>query len=180
MAQPVQVVSGVLQPSYSFTRPGNTTQYAAGDLVANNTSAASVVAMSWDIGSAENDGRRSIYLPGIRLHKSDKDLVSASFKVHIYKATPTFTSAGDNGVFSTVVATGNAHWLGSYSGTFAASHADGDSVVLTPDSGVVNPLLLSEQVVASPVRIYGLIEALGTYTPADSEVFTAELLLETN
>jgi len=31
----------------TFTRPGDTNVYASGDLVANNTAAASVVPMSW-------------------------------------------------------------------------------------------------------------------------------------
>lgn len=157
--------------SANFTRPSNTTQYAVGDLIANNTAAASVVPLSW----AASPQRAGFYVVGVRLHKSDHDLTSAQFRIHLYKASPTFTSAGDNGVFSTVVATGNSDWLGSFDGTMVASHADGDSVVCVPTEGVILPAAL-----AAGTTIYGLIEALATYTPASAEVFTAELIVEQN
>lgn len=184
MATQVQTLKGVTAPSYNFTRPTDTTQYAVGDLIANNTAAASVVPLSWKVGTAEGNvasqGTKSFYVTGIRLHKSDKDITSAQFRVHLYKAIPTFTSAGDNGAFSTVVATGNANWLGSFDGTMVASHADGDSVICVPTEGLVAPQLIGGKDPSSEVVVWGLIEALATYTPASAEVFTAELLVEHN
>lgn len=37
----------IFTPFYTFTRPADTTQYAAGDLIANSATAASVVPLSW-------------------------------------------------------------------------------------------------------------------------------------
>lgn len=176
MSSATVIATQVVVPSANFTRPSNATQYAIGDLVANNTAAASVVAMSWTVPlpDSSKNGYAGFYVAGVRLHKSDHDLTSASFRVHLYSATPTFTSAGDNGVFSTVVATGNANWLGSFDGTCVAAHADGDSCICVPTEGVIPPQLIGG------ATVYGLIEALATYTPASAEVFTAELLVEQN
>lgn len=161
--------------STNFTRPNNATAYAAGDLVANNTAAASVAAMSWAAGLPEAGGQpyASFYVAGVRLHKSAATLTNAQFRVHLYSATPTFTSSGDNGVYGTVVATGNANWLGSFDGTMVALHADGASVICVPTDGVIIPM-------RPGATAYGLIEVLAAYAPAAQEVFTAELVLEQN
>lgn len=169
---PVVVSATVAAPSANFTRPSNTTAYAVGDLVANNTAAASVVAMSW---TAARFAAGSFYVAGIRLHKSQASVTNAQFRIHLYAATPTFVTAGDNGVFGTVVATGNANWISSYDVTIVALHADGASGIAVPTEGLVSPALL-----ASGQTVYGLIEALAAYTPSSAEVFTAELLLEQN
>jgi hypothetical protein len=161
--------------SANFTRPSDTNAYAAGDLVANNTSAGSVVAMSWVVSPAypRASGYSPVYISGVRLHASKATVTAASFRVHLYSASPTFTSSGDNGVFGTVVATGNANWLASFDVTMVALHADGASGIAVPTEGVVVPQ------VPSGGTVYGLIEALAAYTPSSAEVFTAELLLET-
>lgn len=165
----------VNNPSANFTRPSDTTQYAVGDLVANNTSAGSVVAMSWFVAPAypRQTGYSPFYISGIRLHASKASVTSASFRVHLYSSSPTFTSSGDNGVFGTVVATGNANWLASFDVTMVALHADGASGIAVPTEGVTAPQVMSGS------TVFGLIEALNTYTPSSAEVFTAELLLET-
>lgn len=160
--------------SASFTRPADTTQYAIGDLVANSTSAGSVSAMSWIVSPpyTRQSGYSPVYVSGVRLHASKASVTSAAFRVHLYSATPTFTSAGDNSAFGTVVATGNANWLASFDVTMVALHADGASGIAVPTEGFVVPQ------VPSGTTVYGLIEALNTYTPSSGETFTAELVCE--
>lgn len=150
------------QISSSFTRPGDTTAYAAGDLIANSTTAGSVTPFSW-----LTTGSRPFVIPAIRLQKTGTSLTSASFRIHLYTAAPTVTTTGDNGVYASNVDS-NAKWIDSYFGAMVAGHNDGCAVICTPDS-----LILRQVYFGDPTTIYGLLEARAAYTPANAEVFTA-------
>jgi hypothetical protein len=76
-----------------FTRPADTTAYAAGDLVANSTVAGSVVL---DTVAVARNNDEAFTLLRCRLQKSGTTITNASFRVHVYSAAPTFTN-GDNG-----------------------------------------------------------------------------------
>lgn len=180
MAQPVETLVPVRAPSASFTRPSDTTQYASGDLVANSTSAGSVLAMQFNIGAPTNDATVKFFIVAARLHATKATITAASFRLHLYTATPTFTSSGDNGVYGTVVATGNANWIASFDFVLEALHADGAAGVGTPTSGVITPQILTGRTPGSDSYLYGLLEARDTYTPSSAEVFTVRLLVEGN
>ncbi len=177
MAQQVQTITGVIQPSASFSRPTDTTAYAIGDLVANSTSNAAVVPLSWRVGVATSD-RHSVYVAGARLRLDNPVVTAASFRVHLFKATPTFVTGGDNSAFGTVVATGYANWLGSLDATIVAVTADGVAGMAEPTDGVIIPYHLTGLDPGSPVVLFGLVEALAAYTPKNAGVFTVELLVE--
>lgn len=153
--------------SANFTRPADTTAYGAGDLVANSTTAASVVALSWATA-----GSRPFYIPRIRLQKSAASVTNAQFRVHLFDSAPTVATNGDNSAFASVVS-GVAKWLGSFDGTMAASHADGAVVHCLPTGNYRR-----RDFIGDPGTLYGLIEALAAYTPASEEVFTATLVTE--
>ncbi len=153
----------------SFTRPADTTAYAAGDLVANSTAAASVVPLSW----VPNKQRSGFWLKGVRLRLDKSDITNAQFRVHLYSASPTFVTAGDNSAFATVVATGYASWLCSLDTTFVMRDVAGAAGVALPGSAVILPMPFDAN-----ATIYGLIEALAAYTPKSAGVITGELLLE--
>lgn len=142
----------------SFTRPANTTQYTAADLVANNATAGSVVPLTF------NTGRGGIRIKGVHITKSDEtDLTSADFSLHLFGTSPTVAN-GDNGAlsydysekfgdidFSTMVAATDVAWAFN-SGLDLNYYTTGN--------------------------IYGLIEADGTYTPASAEVFSVTIVFE--
>lgn len=153
--------------SSSFTRPSDITQYAVGDLVANSVTAASVTPLSW-----ATTGSRPFFIPRIRLQKTKSDVTSAQFRIHLYTASPAVTTTGDNAAYGTDVA-GNATWLGSFDGTMVAKHNDGTVVDCLPTQA-----LRRLDYIGDPGTLYGLIEALATYTPASAEVFTATLVME--
>lgn len=153
--------------SATFTRPGDTTPYNAGDLVANNTAAGSVVPLSWAIV------RRPQFVSRVRLLKSTASVTNAAFRVHLFAAAPTFVSAGDNGAFATVVATGAANWIASLDGTMAAACADGAIVNCIPTGNIPR-----RDYIGDVSTLYGLVEALGAYTPGNAEIFTATLVTE--
>jgi hypothetical protein len=158
----------IYNPSASFTRPADATQYAVGDLVANNTTAGSVTPLSWTLQSSNIIGPCSIYRA--RLAKSTTSVTSASFRLHLYAALPTVTS-GDNGVFSSTQA---ANYVGSIpldlttipGAKFSDGAAGHGSMAAGADANIRLP---------SGTTIYGLLEALATYTPGLSEVLTVTL-----
>lgn len=178
MAPPVQTITGIIMPSYSFIRPADTTAYTAGDLMADVTTS-SVTPLSWRIGSTVTD-KQSFYVAGVRLKLDKNSVTNAQFRVHLYKAIPTFTSAGDNSAFGTVVATGYASWIGSYDAQIVNLQADGVAGIAVPTEGLVAPQHITGLDPGSSVLLYGLIEVLAAYIPKSAGTITAELLLETN
>ena len=162
----------IANPAATFTRPADITAYTAGDLVANSTSAGSVVPLSWTVFPSRDGGG---WVKAVRLRIDKSDVANAQFRVHLYSAIPTFTSAGDNSAFSTVVATGYTAWLASFDVTMVMKDAAGAAGNALPGSGMAFPLALTRG-----TTVYGLIEALAGYTPKSASVFTAELLVEGN
>lgn len=156
----------IYTPSVSFTRPTDTTAYAEGDLVANSTTAASVVVPTWNTSSPSG----AFKIMGVRLLKSTALVTNAQFRVHLYSAIPTIATAGDNSAFASNVS-GRAGWLGSFDGTMVASHADGCGVVCLPTLQVPSR-------VAEAAALFGLVVALAAYAPGSGEVFTVVPLLE--
>lgn len=152
--------------SASFTRPSDTTAYASGDLVANGTTAGSVVPLSLTVARV---ALGSGMIRRCRLRKSGTSLTNAQFRVHFYSTAPT-PANGDNGAWST---DGVANYLGAVDVTIDKVFTDGAA-----GNGV--PLVGSEInfALASGQAVSALIEARAAYTPVSGEVFTltAEVL----
>lgn len=149
----------LISTSTSFTRPADTTAYAANDLVANSTTAGSVVPMSFTIPK----------LSGFKLYKvsiarSNATVTNAKFNLHLYGLSPT-CSNGDNGAWLTTA----SNWLGSFA-------VDGSTQTFSDTStayaiSATYPFLL----LPAGRTIYGLLQATAAYTPASAEVFTVTL-----
>ena len=147
--------------SASFTRPADTTQYAANDLIANSTTACSVIPMSFPIGNTPGQFR----LTRVRIYKSGTGVTTANFRLHLYDALPVI-AAGDNAAWSTDSA---AHWLGNIDMASMLAFTDGAA-------GTASAVAGSELIIrTSSKTIYGLLMNLSTYTPASAEVFTVVL-----
>lgn len=149
---------GIVNPSDTFTRPADTTPYAAGDLVANSTTAGSVTALSFGSSARYSTGAGRIVR--VRISKTSLSLTNAQFRLHIYSAAPTGIANGDNGAWSTEI----AGYLGSAFVTLDRAFVDGayGDVEL---AGIYFKL-------ASGSSLKGLLEARAVYTPASAEVFT--------
>ena len=156
----------IWNPSASFTRPGNTTAYVSGQLVANSTSAGAVVPMVLAVGGNSMPGATRI--TRVRLAKSGTVSANASFRVHLYGASPTAAN-GDGGAWST---NQSGFYLGAIDVASMKAFTDGSSDVGAALAGSEFLLRLS-----SGTAIYALIEARAAYTPAAGEAFT--LILET-
>lgn len=147
-------------PSQTFTRPADTTAYAANDLVANATAAGSVAYGT--IAAARISGG-SFQIDRLRLTTNHTTgLASKNVRVRLWTAAPTYTN-GDNGGY--VVATGAAGYLGSYTGAFE-QFADGATAILSPDvASVVGKLSAS-------ANIFWDIQTLDIFTPQSAKTFT--------
>jgi hypothetical protein len=156
----------IWNPQASFTRPANTTAYASGQLVANSTTAGAVVPLAVSVGGNSMPGATRI--TRVRLAKSGTVATNASFRVHLYGASPT-PANGDGGAWSSNQA---GSYLGSIDVASMKPFTDGCCDVGAAAAG-------SEFLVRLPsgTTIYALIEARAAYTPVASEVFT--LTLET-
>ena len=157
----------IINPSNSFTRPANTTQYAAGQLVANSTTAGSVVPMSW---TAARVAAGNFYIRAARMTSTGKTTSSASFILRLFSASPTIAS-GDGAAASTTL----AGWLGDIPITLTAIGSDVAVGRGTPAVGADISIAL-----ASGQTIYGLLIANAAYTPISAEVETVTLELHQN
>lgn len=149
----------------SFTRPGDTNAYASGDLVANSTTAGSVVTTELRAVGAYPQGasivRRAI------LRKSGTSTTNAQFRIHLYRGSTITCANGDNGAWSTNQV---ANYLGGFSVTIDRAFTDGAYGAAVPIVGQEIMIRL-----ASGQSVYALLEARAAYTPANAEVFTIGL-----
>lgn len=171
---PVFTPSGFLTVSMSFARPADTLAYAAGDLVANSTVLGSLV-----VPKIQNVMRmvgEAVRVERIRLRKTSVTLVSATFRVHLFRIAPTL-SVADNGVFNAAGVLALADITG-YVGGFdvtmdvaGAAGASGRGVPLM-GSGVT---LEASGTVGDETTVWVVIQATAAYVPASGETFTLTL-----
>lgn len=142
----------------SFSRPANTTAYTAADLVANSTTAGSVVPLTFAVGEG------GVRIKAVQITKTDEtDVANSDFSLHLFGDSPTVAN-GDNGAlsynfsskfadieFATMVAATDVAWASS----------DGLDINWNGTG-----------------YIYGLIEADGAYGPASGETFSVTLVFE--
>ena len=151
-------------PLASFTRPADTTAYASGDLVANSTTAGSVVPLSIPLTNSFAVG--CFRLTRARITKSGTSATNANFRIHFYETSPT-PANGDNGAWSTDQA---VHWLGNIDVTAMLAFTDGCTGIGSATAG-------SEMFIrmAAGKTLYALLEAKAAYTPVSGEVFTVTI-----
>lgn len=150
----------------TMTRPADTTAYAVGDMVANNTTAGSVTPIQFS-NVVRSSGGTGV-LRRLRLKKSGVSATGASFRVHLFRASPT-AGAGDNAAFA--VTSGSADYLGKVDITTDQSFGDGAAGFSDVSMGDI-------QINPAATSLFALLEARGAYTPANAETFilTAEIL----
>ena len=156
--------------SSNFTRPANTTAYTSGDICANNTTAASVVPLSWTAAEAyTTQSSAGFAVRRAKLKKSTTSTTNSAFRLHLFGTDPSAASGivnGDNGAFSVK----DASYLGFFD--FPAMIALNDSAM-----GIAGPAAGVEiaHAFSSGTTLYGILEVRGAYTPGNAEVFTVEL-----
>lgn len=149
----------IRQSQANFSRPADTTPYAAADLVADNTTAGSVTPLKFGIGAG------GFAIRAAHLEKSDTGITNADFKMHFYTEEPTVAN-GDNGAFSSDHA--------GYVGTI-------DLPAMTAYSDVAAAVMQGQGVFGyakTQGGLWALIEVDAAYTPVSGETFTATVTVE--
>lgn len=167
---PAYTPGGLLTVTASFARPSDTTTYAAGDLVANSTTAGSVAAAEL-VGAVRGTGE-AIRIERVRLRKSGPSMTNASFRAHLFRIAPV-VSVGDNGAFNSSGALALANiegHVGYVDVTMDLAAAIGARGVGAPATGSG---ITCEAAGASghETSLWVLIEARATYIPANGETF---------
>lgn len=171
---PVYGPRGLLTVTASFSRPADTTTYAAGDLVANSTTAGSVAPAEL-VGAARAAGE-AIRVERIRLRKSGANLTNAAFRVHLFTKPPSVT-VGDNGVFGAAgvlsVADIEGH-VGAMDVIMDTAGAIGARGLGVPMAGAG---ITCEPAGGAGVEtsLWVLIEARAAYAPGSGETFFVTL-----
>lgn len=157
------VAAAVSNPTSTLTLPSSTTAYAAGQLIANSATAASVAAPSFAIQSPG-----SAIIPRLRLTTNDATATAwggASIQVDLWSVAPAFVN-GDRGSWS--IATGSGSHLGAYSCTMSVEYGDGAYAECAPTVGTISVPKL-----ASGSAIYWTLQAAsGSGVTGASKVFT--------
>lgn len=157
----------IIDTSSTFTRPADTTAYASGDLIANSTTAGSVVPLSFQLGYGNGF---KITRAGVKFNSATP--TNAKFRLHLYLSSPTVTN-GDNGA-----------WLSTESGYQGAIDIDASTLTFSDSTkafGIyVNtalnvPMLMTQNLSG---LLYGLLTATAAYTPTSAEIFTVNVLGE--
>lgn len=150
-------------PSASFTRPADTTAYASGDLIANSTTAGSVVPMQFTVA---REAAGSFMIRRVKIATTNASALNTQKRLHLYSAAPT-PANGDNGAFST---SGRSTYLGAFDVTIDRAFTDGACGFGVPVTG-------SDIVVklAAGQIIYGLLEARSAITPVSAGTITTTL-----
>lgn len=145
----------------SFTRPADTTAYTANDLVANSTTAANVVPMTFTIGYGS-----CLKIMQAKIKFNSATNTNGKFLIHMYNISPTVTN-GDNGAWLTT----ESNYCGNIAvDCTAQTFSDSSTGIGTyVNTSVEVPLLISG------FQFFGLLQATAAYTPISAEVLTVSL-----
>ena len=156
----------------NFTRPADTTAYAAGDAVSNSTSSPSVITFS---GAARANAGSGIIV-GANMIDSAAQTTKGLFELWIYDTT--FGADNDNAVFTptdgeTETLVGIIEFKIPYVGD-ATSGAGGNCVFPAPNLSI--PYTCG----ASSTSLFAQLVVRNAYTPVSSEKFTFRLFVIQN
>lgn len=151
----------------TFTRPADTTAYTANDLVANSTTAGSVVPMTFYFPNTNG-----FKLWRVSVSANSATNTNAKFKLHLFSNSTITCANGDNGALSTT----NSGYLDNVA-------VDCTGVAFTDNligwGTYVNTALQVPLLTAlTGHKCYGLLQATAAYTPTSGEIFTVTLLGE--
>lgn len=156
--------------SAEFTRPSDTTAYAAGDLVGNSTSAATPLTIA---GCARVNGASGYIVRADLI--TDKKSITPSFRVHVFNAAP--TQSNDNAAHRALYAD-----VSKRVGEFAIGPmgTPADAANSTLSRAVDMNLRLPFVCAAGSTSLLFLFEALTAFTPDSGQKFTLQLAIDQN
>lgn len=161
---PLPVAAGrvVVVTAPTMTRPADTTAYTTGDLVANSTTAGSVVPLEFDVGGGSGMVRKI----RIRTNRTSGGTTNAVFRVFLFRTAPT-VAGGDNAAFNPANA---ANFIDAMDVVLNEQFSDGAANSSNGAAGEINYSLPS-----GSTKLFGLVRAGAGYTPASAEQISVAL-----
>lgn len=157
--------------SAAFTRPSDTTQYAAGDVVGPVTTPA---AQSFPNAARFNGGSGKIV--EILMMFDLETITTATFRLHFFNAV--ITPAADNAAFAGL-ATLPSSYLGYIDPAILVTQAGGTAGQIRVSPGVLTGGLPFNYVCADGATgLWMVITALGTYTPKSAGLVRVSIVVE--
>lgn len=160
----VQAGGYTVQSVASITRPADTTAYAAKDAIADLTSGATILTFANCARTSGGSG----YVTKARLQTDQAANVSA-YRLHLYDAT--LTAVVDNAA-QTVLYANRASYLGYID--FPAAATDGSDTAVSQSTQAPLPF------VAAGTSLFGMLETITGFTPANAQKFYIQLGIEQN
>lgn len=142
----------------TFTRPSDTTAYAAKDAVSNSTSSPTILTFT----SMARISGGSGYITKARLYTNQSTNVSL-FRLHLYNSS--ITAINDNAAF-TILDTNAATHVGAIDFPVLQTEGSGSDVAYGVNSSIYIPFVTS-----GSANLFGLLEVLTAFTPASAQTF---------
>ena len=187
MAQPVQIKNYSPEAYFDFTRPADTTTYAALDHVTSSATGASVTPMKFPVTKEPNG---SGFITGARIMKGSTGVTGATFRLWLFIREP-FAAAGypaDNAALTFTETSFRscigffdfdaANWITGTTSAYCDNTFEKslpfslDKVGAMPSS---DSYAVAGQVFDRTQIIYGLLQATGAYAPGNAETFRVAL-----
>lgn len=162
----------------SFTRPANTTAYAAEDAVADSDSAPTYLTFKSLGAVGEHPSGINRILRGKIM--TDQATNVTPFRLHLFREPPT-TIPLDNAAMTQPLWAEREKYIGAVD--FAAMNAEGTGATAAYAESISPPLDFVQQQITQASQggghadrnVYGLLEALIAFTPASGQLFHIEL-----
>ena len=157
-------------PYADVTRPEDTTQYGAGDVIADSASAASVLVFP----RCSSDGGRGGCIRSAMLVDSSAEATKLNADLFLFNAEPE-SYGNDNEAFAPT----DAEMLTcvaviALDGTTAANLSIGNGNVVIQNKTIAIPFVTA----LTDTSLYGVLVARNTYTPVSAEAFRVRLGIE--
>jgi hypothetical protein len=156
--------------SVQFTRPSQTTAYAAGQAVCISTSVDCTGLVFAGASRVANGGG---IIAGVQLIKSTAVTTNASFTVEIYQSAPTITGIKDASTYSPTFADVTSGAFRT-SAVCTSPTANGDNAVY--QCALPNANGTAGYVADSSSQVYAMIQANAAYSPGNAEKFQVNLV----
>jgi hypothetical protein len=161
---PTRAFAGMPIASSSFTRPANTTAYAALDAVSdNNVLAASVTPLTFSVSDI-NDAPVALYRILCRTTDTGPGTAGGGFKLYLFNVRPTSVVV-DNATWLPTSMTG---YIGAFTAGSFELFSDGSVGVFAPEKGT----MLQTKPGTGTKLVYGLLQTINGFTPLSASVWT--------
>lgn len=150
----------------TYTRPSDTTAYTAKDAISNSTSSPAVLTFA---GMGRVNAGTGYVVKGRLLTSQTTN--TARYRLHLYKTSP--TALNDNAACTAPLYADDAKWVGAID--FPAAQTEGSGG--TAAWSIWNDRL-HFKCDTSDTNLYGILEALDAFTPANAQTYTITLSAE--